>query len=165
MTPSQRAMARHALGLPNDQKRSYRNRYFAPDVSMRAQEWRELVASGLAEEFDEAPSSLSGFFLTREGADMALDPGETLCLEDFPARTMDDLNAAMLSRLSRQVDLARERMAGLRAVVSEAEAVIARELALTLFLRRQMHRVSLGLPLEQVDPALLESYGVTDAHR
>lgn len=86
MTRDQRRKARHALGLPNRFDRSYRNRYVTAETDP---DWQALVAAGLAR---CEPSSRPGwstpsalFYLTHEGATLALDAGETLDLEDFPA--------------------------------------------------------------------------------
>jgi hypothetical protein len=82
MTPQQRKLARHALGLPNDAKRSYRNRYTAYPGSEVWRVWDGLCERGLAQmnrgnEFDY-------FELTEAGAVRALDEGESLDREDFP---------------------------------------------------------------------------------
>lgn len=79
MTTAQRALARHALGLPNENMRSYRNRYVASEGSSGMRAWIELVANGLAIEV-----VYKFFSLTKAGAQLALEPGETLDLEDFP---------------------------------------------------------------------------------
>jgi len=85
MTPAQRELARHALGLPNQARRSYRNRYFANAGGACAEQWQAMVAAGEAErgETGRRVSSLH-FQLTRKGAELALDPRESLCPEDFP---------------------------------------------------------------------------------
>lgn len=85
MTPAQRELARHALGLPNAARRSYRNRYFAGAGGAAAEQWQGMIAAGEAEggELGHKPSSLF-FCLTRKGAELALDPRESLCREDFP---------------------------------------------------------------------------------
>ena len=44
LTPAQLELARHALGLPNDRRRSYRNRYLAGGGSP---EWDAMVEAGL----------------------------------------------------------------------------------------------------------------------
>lgn len=86
MTPTQRRLARHALGLPNEANCSYRNRYTAPnsDISESNMAWLEMVGLGLAE---RGPKALTQYFcfyrLTRTGAELALDPGERLDEEDF----------------------------------------------------------------------------------
>lgn len=81
MTPDQRKLARHALGLPNGSRQTYRNRFFAgpkSDVGNH-REWKEMVRRGWA--IHEPPSL---FRLTRAGALMALEPDESLDPEDFP---------------------------------------------------------------------------------
>ena len=85
MTPAQRELARHALGLPNAGRKSYRNRYFAGAGGPTAAQWQAMVAAGEAEGGEPGHKSSSLFFrLTRMGAERALDRGETLCGEDFP---------------------------------------------------------------------------------
>lgn len=85
MTPAQRELARHALGLPNPSGRSYRNRYFVATQSACADQWREMAAAGEAERGEPGHKASSTFFcLTRKGAELALDPRESLCPEDFP---------------------------------------------------------------------------------
>lgn len=86
MTPAQKTLARHALGLPNDRKRSYRNRFAAADHGRDWKDWQEMVGRGLAE---AQPLSAHGlgrtlFFLTPAGARAAVEPGERLCPEVFP---------------------------------------------------------------------------------
>lgn len=87
MTPEQRKLARHALGLPNDLRRSYRNRYFTSEATTPWHGWMALVKDGLAE-FEKTPPGMKRmdfFWLTEAGAREALEPGETLDPEDFPA--------------------------------------------------------------------------------
>jgi hypothetical protein len=84
MNATQRAMARHALGLPNDQRRSYRNRYFVPNGTAKASEWVNMEAAGLAECQSDPLASQMWFILTRMGAQAALNEAESLCMEDFP---------------------------------------------------------------------------------
>lgn len=86
MTPAQRELARHALGLPNDRRRSYRNRYVAEDGGRAWKEWQELVGRGYAEARPLSAHSAGRtlFNLTEAGARSALDARETLCREDFP---------------------------------------------------------------------------------
>lgn len=87
MTPRQKELARHALGLDGRRKQSYRNRFWAGPGHEDFEEWQELVAAGLA--FVRAPDAGHrpdhAFWLTRSGAEQALLAGETLCPEDFPA--------------------------------------------------------------------------------
>jgi hypothetical protein len=84
MTPRQRKLARHALGLPNAARRSYRNHYVAAYAAGPYDDWAAMVDAG---EAGAAPAIRNGrqrFWLTEKGARAALDPGETLCHEDFP---------------------------------------------------------------------------------
>lgn len=86
MTPAQIELARHALGLPNKRRHSYRNHFTAgighPDFA----NWIDMTVKGYARRWIN--SRLAGgddmFWLTPEGARLALQPGETLDAEDFP---------------------------------------------------------------------------------
>lgn len=84
MNHLQRKMARSALGLGTDSKRSYRNRYFASPDSPQAEEWDALCRAGLACR-EKGGGRLAHFYLTDEGAQAALDPGDSLDPEDFHA--------------------------------------------------------------------------------
>lgn len=84
MTPEQRKMARHALGLDGFRRRSYRNRYAAGLGSTHEDQWNELCRRGLAERGQDG-IAIVGFCLTDAGAREALDPGEILDPEDFPS--------------------------------------------------------------------------------
>jgi hypothetical protein len=81
MTPEQTELARHALGLPNREKRSYRNYYIGEHAA-----WEAMVAAGLARKSPRLP--LSGgyiaYWLTKPAAEAALLKGERLDPEDFP---------------------------------------------------------------------------------
>lgn len=85
MTPKQKRVARHALGLRDGQKRSYRNRFVTSaggdhyDVLMR------MVRDGNAtRELFGAGDDKWLFALTPIGAKAALEADETLDPEDFP---------------------------------------------------------------------------------
>lgn len=85
LTPEQRDLARHALGLPNRRRMSYRNRFVTGPGSLDFAAWEAMVASGAA---TRRPGSvLTGgydlFMLTRAGAEAALESGECLNPEDF----------------------------------------------------------------------------------
>ena len=85
MTKRQIELARHALGLPNERNRSYRNLFCAMPSLLEGgkyMEWSGLVASGLATM--QPGGTLDFFYLARAGAEMALLPGESLDPEDFP---------------------------------------------------------------------------------
>jgi hypothetical protein len=84
MTPEQRRMARHALGLIDGRKTSYRNRYYAHLGSEKGMAWDSLVEQELAEKIP-TDASLTGYFLTLAGAKSVLEQDERLCGEDFPA--------------------------------------------------------------------------------
>lgn len=83
MTPRQRDLARCALGLGirtgrNKTVRSYRNRFFASIGHADYEDWKAMVAAGEAEGLGDP------FWLTRAGAEAALNAGESLDPEDFP---------------------------------------------------------------------------------
>lgn len=80
MTDRQKELARRALGLnnPKCKKTSYRNRFIASAGHADFKDWSCLVAAGQAS-FDDGC-----FYLTREGATLALSAGEKLDKEDFP---------------------------------------------------------------------------------
>lgn len=84
MTPEQKELARHALGLPNKAKKSYRNRYVCAEDEPN---WSAMVEQGLATMRAASTLPFGGnacFYLTLAGAKAALDDGEKLCDEDFP---------------------------------------------------------------------------------
>lgn len=84
MSPEQREIARHMLGLPNINRESYRNRYFA---SLGHPAWHalhEMVDIGWMNLEDTKNGRETRFWLTKAGALLALDPGERLDPEDFP---------------------------------------------------------------------------------
>lgn len=87
MTPRQVELARHALGLPNKRRRSYRNHFVAGRTHEDYGDWTAMVAAGFARQ--KSGSALSGgddfFWLTEAGARRALKARESLDLEDFPA--------------------------------------------------------------------------------
>ena len=87
MTPSQRSLARHALGLPTDRMRSYRNRYIAGNEHPAYPDWVKMVQAkyaGMQNARDYPLGRNRLFYLTHAGALLALDPGELLDREDFP---------------------------------------------------------------------------------
>lgn len=84
MTPRQRELARHSLGLPNKQKKSYRNRFYASKGHKDFPDWTALVSQGLAKRYPCFARTDDIFMLTLKGARSALNQGEALCSEDFP---------------------------------------------------------------------------------
>lgn len=85
MTPDQIEFARHALGLTNGRKVSYRNHYCCssgPDHLA----WMAMREAGDARRRLGSPMSGGDdiFWLTLSGARKALQKGERLDLEDFP---------------------------------------------------------------------------------
>lgn len=83
LTPDERSLARHALGLPNDKRLSYRNRYAAMRGTDKAAMWEQMRLIGAADVFAYS-DVLKHFHLTKEGALAALDDSERLDPEDFP---------------------------------------------------------------------------------
>lgn len=88
MTPEQRSLARHALGLDGKRKMSYRNRYVTGPGGKDYAAWNSMVDQGLAERRGGSTIPYGGddlFWLTPTGAALALLPGERLDPEDFPS--------------------------------------------------------------------------------
>ena len=80
MTPRQIYLARQALGLPNKQNQTYRNRFVAGPGHVDYEEWNAMVAEGFAQVARNV-DWMSGddcFHLTRAGAEPALKRGERL---------------------------------------------------------------------------------------
>ena len=87
LTEEQKTLARHALGLPNERNQSYRNRYRAPKIGAVNVAWHQMRDNDYAVCTPvQGENSLGPFFhLTEAGARLALEPGEKLDPEDFPA--------------------------------------------------------------------------------
>lgn len=88
MTKRQVDLARHALGLPNQTRRSYRNRFVAGLGHSDYNDWYAMAQRGYAVRHDGAKLPFGGmdmFELTRIGAKTALVGRETLDPEDFPS--------------------------------------------------------------------------------
>lgn len=83
VTPAQRILARQALGLGIAWDRSTRNDFCTSRGSAEADQWRAMVAAGEARE-EERPGPFARFVLTRAGAELALDSGDTLDPKHFP---------------------------------------------------------------------------------
>ncbi len=88
MDDTQRELARHALGLTDARRKvTYRNHFVTGEGSADYASWLAMVEDGYATR--RAGSPLTGgddlFRLTRAGARLALNRGEKLCPEDFPA--------------------------------------------------------------------------------
>jgi hypothetical protein len=78
-------LARHALGLPNKRRCSYRNYFVAGPGHIDYEHWQWMVFAGNATVRRRLP--LGGdhcFYLTDNGAIPALRSGEWLDPEDFP---------------------------------------------------------------------------------
>ena len=87
MTPTQIELARHALGLPNSQRRSYRNYFTAGPHHRDFADWADMVSAGDA--ITEKRDDFGGdhlFWLTLTGARKATVPGEEIDYSDFPER-------------------------------------------------------------------------------
>ena len=89
MTSRQRELARHALGFQGrGNTTSYRNNFCAGPGHEDHPDWLAMVDAGEAIKRDGYCLPLNGddlFHLTRTGAQLALNPGERLDAEDFPA--------------------------------------------------------------------------------
>ncbi len=86
LTPRERELARHALGLDGRRKRSYRNYFAANNSGDDYAAWLGMEQRSLARSYvpPAASAPLVWFYLTRAGALAALEPGEMLDSEDFP---------------------------------------------------------------------------------
>jgi hypothetical protein len=76
MTPRQIELARHALGLPNQARESYRNYFVAGEGHTDYADWTAMVEAGHAQQCRGGGGDL--FLLTEAGARAALKPGERL---------------------------------------------------------------------------------------
>lgn len=87
MTEKQIELARHALGLPNDRKMSYRNRFCASPVSGDYIEWQAMVDHGdaIMRRYPDLVANSDMFYLTLQGATKALKGKEKLDKEDEAA--------------------------------------------------------------------------------
>ena len=87
LTTEQKDLARHALGLSRDRKTSYRNCFVADPGHDDYAAWRAMVYTGHA--IHRLRSHVVGghiFWLTRKGADAALNKGDRLDPEDWEAQ-------------------------------------------------------------------------------
>jgi hypothetical protein len=94
LTPRERELARHALGLPNERNISCGNSYWATVRSEPHRVWRQLASRQLAYSdrymmtdvfcSDEEVEDEICYRLTRAGALAALEDGEVLDEGDFP---------------------------------------------------------------------------------
>jgi hypothetical protein len=87
MTPAQRELARHALGLPNRRARSYRRHFTSAAGNRDHADWLAMVQSGDAYMIEASKVPYGGadlFYLTAQGAGAALETGEQLDADDFP---------------------------------------------------------------------------------
>jgi hypothetical protein len=88
MNLEQRKLARHALGLENGTKRSYRNRYFCTAGSAPDREWEQMATAGEAVR-GGVTRGMAMFYLTHAAALSVCENGETLDPEDFPNDRLD----------------------------------------------------------------------------
>jgi hypothetical protein len=88
VTENQIELGRHALGLPNKQRESYRNHFVAGPAHDDYAEWAVMVSEGNAVRLER--SELYGgdfcFNLTRIGAEKCLKGKERLDADDFRLR-------------------------------------------------------------------------------
>lgn len=81
MNSEQVRMARHALGLPNDNHQSYRNHFCLYRDSDGYAAWEDLVAKGFATKY--TGQKMDVFHLTAAGAKLVITGPEKLDTEDF----------------------------------------------------------------------------------
>lgn len=94
LTDEQRKLARHALGFPNKQNTSYRNRFCTGAGSVDYEPWLQMVANGDA--IKQTGPHWGGddmFHLTLKGALPARDAKEHLSRED--TETMRKLESGL----------------------------------------------------------------------
>lgn len=84
MTPEQKRIARHMLGLPNERKRSYRNRFCASEGHSDYEILLAMQENGYLKVRVTDWHAGNLWFLTLRAAELALEIGETLDMEDFP---------------------------------------------------------------------------------
>lgn len=82
MNKRQRRLARHALGLPNRHRLSYRNRFIAGSGHYDYLDWMAMVRGGYA-----LFCADDLFWLTEKGAVESLNANECASAEDFPFAT------------------------------------------------------------------------------
>lgn len=83
ITPKQRELARHALGLPNKQNTTYRNHFCIGKGGDGYEDWEALAAQGAAVKAVGGVNWSGDFFyLTLEGAKAVLLPKEHISRED-----------------------------------------------------------------------------------
>lgn len=94
MTPEQRALARHALGLPNKKMVSNRNYFCTGEGSTDYPHWEAMVENGDAL---RRTSSLWGgdnmYYLTRKAALEARESDEHLSREDVAQMLVREVEA------------------------------------------------------------------------
>jgi hypothetical protein len=91
VTVKQFKLGRHALGLPNRGRKSYRNHFVAGETHDDYADWMEMVATGDAVRINGGPLTGGDFVfrLTSQGATTCLMEREKLSEEDFPQVTND----------------------------------------------------------------------------
>lgn len=97
MTPAQIELARHALGLGNGRRVSYRNHFVTGPDGDDFADWMAMVEAGNAKRHAGHP--LAGgddmFWLTHQGAKAALKRGERLDPHDFPTPPSDFVRSSI----------------------------------------------------------------------
>jgi hypothetical protein len=95
MTPQQIKLARHALGLPNARRQSYRNFFTAGVRHPDYYDWIAMVDDENAKKSTSAkPDGDDIFWLTVKGAQAALYTGESLDPEDFQSLRVSNAGEA-----------------------------------------------------------------------
>lgn len=115
MTPRQIELARHALGLPNAHRRSYRNRFFASLGHKDYADWLVMVIDGNAT-CSAAPDhglwNNDIFAVTLKGARAVLVGRERLCPEDFPGADDKPLRRLLTSITRKGGERTKAKFAG-----------------------------------------------------
>jgi hypothetical protein len=86
MTPEQTALARGALGLPNDSRKTWRNSLFVRRGSPEHALWTHMVESGVAVNFGPMKTyqpDCDQFSLRLRAAEAVLLPGERIERNNF----------------------------------------------------------------------------------
>lgn len=89
MNPTHRLLARLCLGLSNGHHAAFRNIAWASPGTDGHGHWQAMVQAGHARAVPASSSTMAAFTLTRPGAELALDPGETLPAHLFAEEPYD----------------------------------------------------------------------------
>lgn len=85
MTPRQKELARHALGLKDGRTVSFRNSFHAGPGHADYDDWIAMRDAGHARHQPAQGSGYDVFWMTYAGAHLVVEDGERLDPEDFPS--------------------------------------------------------------------------------